>query len=424
MCIDDFALKKRHNYGTVMIDIETHQIIDMINSREEEDVTEWLKSYPNLEVISRDGGIMYKSASDKSHPKAKQISDRFHVLKNLTEYAKDALKRFLNKQINITEENSAEAISKIQKKYKYKTKWDIILKVKELKKQKYRVIDIAQYLGISEKTVIEYNKISVDEKEKYEKISMQELKSQISERNKWKLIQEVQKEYQKCHKYSVVGRKFNIDDRTVKKYLQIKEPPVNGNKNREYSSKLNSYKNKIIKMNNEGFTWKVIKESIQKDGYNGSDSLLRTYLSKIKKEEIKSKEINQIVERSTMITLLYKEIDKVTKMTKEVYEKVTTMFPEAGKIYEIVKEFKEIMFSKKHEKLDKWIQETRKHKIQEINSFLNGIERDLEAVKNGIKYDYNNGLAEGSVNKIKVIKRIMYGRCSFDLLKQKVLLQY
>ena len=424
MCIDDFALNKRHDYGTVMIDIETHQIIDMIDSREEEDVRKWLEAYPNLEIISRDGAIMYKSASDKSHPKAKQISDRFHVLKNLTEYAKNALKRILKKQINITEENSTETISKIKKKYEYKTKWDIILKVKELKKQKYRVIDIAQYLGISEKTVIEYNKISLDEKEKYEKIPMKELKSQVSENNKWKLIQEVQKEYQKCHKYSVVGRKFNIDDRTVKKYLQIKEPLVNGNKNREYNSKLSLYKNKIIKMNNEGFTWKIIKENIQKDGYNGSNSLLRTYLSKIKKEEIKSKEINQIVERATMITLLYKEIDKVTKITKEIYEKVITMFPEAGKIYELVKEFKEIMFSKKHEKLEEWIQETKKHKIPEIDSFLNGIERDLEAVKNGIKYDYNNGLAEGSVNKIKVIKRIMYGRCCFDLLKQKVLLQY
>ena len=407
-----------------MIDIETHQIIDMIPSREEDDVTKWLKSYSNLEVISRDGGIMYKSASDKSHPKSMQVSDRFHVLKNLTEYAKDALKRILKKQINITGENATETISKIQKKYEHETKWDIILKVKELKKQKYRVIDIAQYLGISEKTVIEYNKISLDEKEKYEKVSMQELKSKVSEDNKWKLIQEVQKEYQKYHKYSIVGRKFNIDDRTVKKYLQIKELPVNGNKNREYNSKLSLYKNKIIKMNNEGFTWKVIKESIQKDGYNGSDSLLRTYLSKIKKEKTKSKEINQIVERSTMITLLYKEIDKVTKITKEIYEKVITMFPEAGKIYDIVKEFKEIMFGKKYEKLEKWIKETKKHKIPEINSFLNGIERDLEAVKNGIKYDYNNGLAEGSVNKIKVIKRIMYGRCSFDLLKQKVLLQY
>lgn len=125
-----------------------------------------------------------------------------------------------------------------------------------------------------------------------------------------------------------------------------------------------------------------------------------------------------------MVTLLYKEIDKVAKITKEIYEKVITMFPEAGKIYEIVKEFKEIMFSKKHKKLKRWIQKIKKHKIPEIDSFLNGIERDLEAVKNGIKYDYNNGLAEGSVNKIKVIKRIMYGRCSFNLLKQKVLLQY
>lgn len=254
VCIDDFALKKRHNYGTVMIDIETHQIIDMINSRDEKDVTEWLKSYSNLEIISRDGGIMYKSSSDKSHPKAKQISDRFHVLKNLTEYAKDALKRLLKKQINISEETTTETISRVQKKYEYKTKWDIILKVKELKKQKYRIIDIAQYLGISEKTVIKYNKISLDEKEKYEKISKQELKSQVSGNNKWELIQEIQKEYQKYHKYSVVGRKFNIDGRTVKKYLQIKEPPVNGNKNREYNSKLSLYKNKIIKMNNKGFT--------------------------------------------------------------------------------------------------------------------------------------------------------------------------
>ena len=59
---------------------------------------------------------MYKSASDKSHPKAIHVSDRFHILKNLTEYAKDALKRLLKKQINITEETATETISKVQKK--------------------------------------------------------------------------------------------------------------------------------------------------------------------------------------------------------------------------------------------------------------------------------------------------------------------
>ena len=50
------------------------------------------------------------------------------------------------------------------------------------------------------------------------------------------------------------------------------------------------------------------------------------------------------------------------------------------------------------------------------------VEKDLEAVKNAIIYQYSNGLAEGTVNKIKVIKRIMYGRCGFEMLRRKILL--
>jgi transposase len=57
--------------------------------------------------------------------------------------------------------------------------------------------------------------------------------------------------------------------------------------------------------------------------------------------------------------------------------------------------------------------------IPEIQTYINGVRKDINAVKNGISLAYNNGLAEGSVNKIKVIKRIMYGRNSFDLLKAK-----
>ena len=143
VCIDDFALKKRHRYGTVMIDIETHQIIDLLESRDEKDVTEWLETYPNIEVISRDGGIVYKSSSDKAHPKDKQISDRFHVLKNLTDYASNAIKRLLNKQIIVNDEETTREKSNPKKKYEYKTKWDIIIKVKELIEQKYRIVDIA-----------------------------------------------------------------------------------------------------------------------------------------------------------------------------------------------------------------------------------------------------------------------------------------
>ena len=69
-----------------------------------------------------------------------------------------------------------------------------------------------------------------------------------------------------------------------------------------------------------------------------------------------------------------------------------------------------------------WLEKTENFNIHELQTYVNGIRIDINAVKNGIKLKYNNGLAEGSVNKIKVIKRIMYGRNSFDLLKAKVLL--
>ena len=69
-----------------------------------------------------------------------------------------------------------------------------------------------------------------------------------------------------------------------------------------------------------------------------------------------------------------------------------------------------------------WLEKTENFNIPELQTYVNGIRIDINAVKNGIKLKYNNGLAEGSVNKIKVIKRIMYGRNSFDLLKAKVLL--
>lgn len=79
------------------------------------------------------------------------------------------------------------------------------------------------------------------------------------------------------------------------------------------------------------------------------------------------------------------------------------------------------MFLQKPEKLDLWIKFAKRYDIPKLQSFMEGSCNDIEAVKNGIAYSYNNGLAEGSVNKIKVIKRIMYGRNSFTLLKAKVL---
>ncbi|SHI11779.1 Transposase [Clostridium collagenovorans DSM 3089] len=84
-----------------MIDINTRCIVDILDSRDAKDVATWLKAYANLKVIVRDGSISFKAAIDISHPKAIQVNDRFHMLKNLIKALKKAIQRLIVGRIEI-----------------------------------------------------------------------------------------------------------------------------------------------------------------------------------------------------------------------------------------------------------------------------------------------------------------------------------
>lgn len=130
---------------------------------------------------------------------------------------------------------------------------------------------------------------------------------------------------------------------------------------------------------------------------------------------------SELIQRKSLCQLLYKKLENVAAITENQYEQALIKYPLLSSLYSLVKEFHAAIFSKKPEKLDAWIKSAQEHDIPELQSFFEGISKDLTSVKNRIIYSYNNGLAEGSVNKIKVIKRIMCGRNSFALLKAKVL---
>lgn len=162
-----------------MINIETRKIVDILESRDYEEVKEWLKTFPNIEIVSRDGSITYNKAIRDAHPKSIQISDRFHILKNLIDYCKKYIKRILNRKVEVEklENTSEQEILKLKEKYKFETKWELILRVKELRDLKYKVNDIASILGVGNKTVINYSKIPPKDKEKYDTITNIKAKS-------------------------------------------------------------------------------------------------------------------------------------------------------------------------------------------------------------------------------------------------------
>ena len=107
VCVDDFALRKGMTYGTIIIDSSSHIVIDLIASRERQEVAAKLAGYPNLKVVSRDGSPTYAAAITQADPEIMQISDRFHLLKGLTEACKCVIQGLFKANVMIKRPGSA-----------------------------------------------------------------------------------------------------------------------------------------------------------------------------------------------------------------------------------------------------------------------------------------------------------------------------
>jgi predicted transcriptional regulator len=212
---------------------------------------------------------------------------------------------------------------------------------------------------------------------------------------------------------------------TIKKYLNPEYSPVNGHYDLKYSGKLTPYEQEIINRRSSGQTYEEIFKFIKSKGYQGSVAAIRMFMQK-ERAHAKSSGIQgkkEYIHRKALSQLVYRKMEDVKLITKEQYETILKQYPELALLYSLLREFHKIIFSKNENKLEQWMQQASEIKtIPELESYIEGLKQDISAVKNAILYDYNNGLAEGSVTKIKLIKRIMYGRNSFSLLKAKVLL--
>lgn len=333
--------------------------MEVVPSQQQPEVIEMLRKFKKAETVTRDFSKAYKAAISEALPDAKQIVDRFHILKNLTEDMMDYLKRKIRDNIKVSDFSTVPTAEK-------------------------------EVLNTRERRKIETG-----------------LK-------KWGSAREAQKLKESGRNNTEIAKMFQISRPTVIKYLNMSEPPIASR-----PCKLDPYIPRIKELLLGGYGYTEIFNQIKKEGYTGEISL---YNSKMKGIRWEVSQNIRYLKRSDIKKLLYTPIEAIQDDQKRKdIERYLGGQPEVKQMLELVSDFKTLLLGSDENKLDEWIKKAEDIQITELDSFLKLIRSDKEAVQNAIRYQYNNGPTEGHNNKIKVIKRQMYGRCKFELLRLKIL---
>ncbi len=121
------------------------------------------------------------------------------------------------------------------------------------------------------------------------------------------------------------------------------------------------------------------------------------------------------------ISLFMRHPDKLEKIEQDHLTAFRQAAPSLERTYQLVQDFLAMMRQREGERLDAWLTQVQESGLPELQSFAEGVERDKSAVQAGLTLAINNGQVEGQVTRIKLIKRMMYGKAGFALLRQRVL---
>lgn len=366
--IDDWAFKKGLLYGTVIVDLEKNKIIDLLPDREASSVASWLKDHPGVEVVSRDRYVNFANGIKQASASIVHVADRWHLIKNLG----DAMQKVLDRNIASLKMIRDREIKQRQAVYHEMYQKSDVNTEEGILSRKFKHVKQLLSEGYS------IRKIAIETRVHRDTIS------------KWKSFDLLPP------KRSSKATNFYLYEEKAKNML-AEDPKI---------ETLEIW-NKILKM-----------------GYNGSKTVAYDSI-----RVIRGKKVAEYVPKlpakfwraSKASSLFYRDRDKLSKKELELVDGLCQDSMEIMNAAVIIKSFKRMMETKNGSMLKPWIAQALASGIKELKGFAKGLVQDELAVKNGIELLWSNGPVEGQVNKLKLIKRQMYGRASFQLLRKRLI---
>ncbi|MDO1451136.1 ISL3 family transposase [Rhodocytophaga aerolata] len=375
--VDDFAFKKGRIYGTILVDLEKRKPLELLQDREGKTLEDWLKAHPGIELLTRDRSFVYANAITAACPQAVQVADRWHLLKNLSEQ----WERLLDSQRTLIGQTALE-IGQTHLK------------------PSVQLPDLSSVIA---------------------KLEQANVGDDLPSEKRYGKYQQVKQLQEEGHSMRAIARHLAMSRRTVGKYFNQERFVPKTKTKRSNLLKFDSY---LLQRWKEGeANGNTLLREIRALGYTGSYPILRNWLANYPPRA--NEQGLPIADRryaysNRSLSFAFCQAEKEWDTEKKpLLEKLLQKSPLLQQARELSLEFKSLMEQKKGECLENWCQ--RAGQFPAFAGFVRGIGQDFQAVQQAFSSSWSNGQTEGQVNRLKTIKRQMYGRASFTLLRLRVL---
>jgi len=392
--VDDFALRKRRSYGTVLIDLERRHPVALLPDRTAATLARWLQEHPGVKVIARDRATAYAEGARQGAAAATQVADRFHLLQNLRE----ALE-----QVVATHGQALEAVNA---------------------------------LGRQQPVALPAGAVAVLMPAHDIPLPAQQRAAQ-RQAHRQALHRQVRALHRQGWTAAAIAQQVGLSLRTVQRDLRSATFAGRRRRSDLGASVLNPYKSYLLERWNAGcHTAMRLLRDLRQRGYAGGYGLVAAYVHRLRQAQglapgyrsarqplpaVAEPSCRPLTPRRAAWLVLRRAEQRTTAETQQLAQ-LHVQSAELAEAITLAQDFATLVRQRQPQALDAWLQRATTSAPETMRRFALGLYEDYAAVKAGVTLPWSSGPVEGHINRLKMLKRQMFGRARLDLLSRRFVL--
>jgi len=391
--VDDWALRKGHTYGTILVDLERRQPIALLPERTAVPVAQWLQAHPGVEIIARDRSSAYAEGARQGAPQAIQVADRFHVFQNLRETLD---------QVFLTHGKVLDAVNALGR---------------------------PQPVPLSEEALAVPVPPHDVPRPIQQRAALRQARRQALHTQVWAL-------HHQGWTAPAIAQHVGMSLRTVQRDLRTTTLTGRQRRSDYGDSLLTPSTPSLLERWNAGcYTAMRLFRALRQQGYAGGYGVVAAYARRLRQAQGLSpgqrrprRSLPDVAEpvsqpltprRATWL-VLRRETQRTADEVQQLVQ-LRTQSTAVAEAIDLAQDFTQLVRQRQPAQLDPWLQRATNSTLDALRRFAAGLSEDYQAVKAGVTLPWSTGPVEGHMNRLKMLKRQMFGRAHLDLLGHRFL---